>query len=142
MNISVINTVALPITKNNIVVFVTKVLRGLHQRGEISILLCNDAEIKKINRKFLKKNRYTDVIAFYYNKKIPGCTSRYIGDIVISVDRAKVQAAHIGHSVKKELFILLIHGILHLLGYDDTTSVRKEKMFRKQAAIYKTAVRV
>ena len=113
------------------------VFRYCNRKGEVSILFCGDTAIRTYNRIFLKRNRATDVIAFYDNKNLPGFQKDYLGDIAISVDRAKSQAKQMGHPVKKELSILVIHGILHLLGYEDTTSTGKKRMFNKQDEIYK-----
>jgi len=83
--------------------------RACRGKKEISIVLVDDAKIKSLNKKYLKKNRVTDVLAFDY------------GEIIICLPQARRQAKTLGNSLKKELGILLVHGILHLAGYNDET---------------------
>ncbi len=87
---------------------------------EISIVLVSDTKIKELNRKYRKINRVTDVLAFDY------------GEIFICLPQAERQAKQLGHSLKKELAILLIHGILHLAGYDDEKKLDYNKMVKAQ----------
>lgn len=96
----------------------------LREIKEISIVIVGDAKIKELNKKYRKKNRVTDVLAFDY------------GEIFICLSQAKRQAKELGHSLKKELAILLIHGILHLAGYDDQTKKDYNKMGKKQDDIW------
>lgn len=93
-------------------------------RGEISIVLVGDAKIKELNKKYRNKNQVTDVLAFDYG--LPGGQ----GEIFICLPRAKRQARQLGHSLKQELAILLIHGILHLAGYHDN-KIKQEEMWQK-----------
>lgn len=90
---------------------------------EISIVLVGDKKIKGLNNKYRGKNKVTDVLAFDY------------GEIFICLPRAKKQARALGHSIKKELAILLIHGLLHLAGYEDETKQEYNKMMNKQQEI-------
>ena len=89
---------------------------------EAGIIFVNNSYIKRLNRKYRKVNRTTDVIAFpmeehrEFTPSIP-FSSRLLGDVFISAERAKVQAKALRHSIKKEIAILTIHGILHLLSY-------------------------
>jgi len=98
--------------------------RKLGQREcEVGIIFVNNSYIKRLNKRYRKVNRTTDVIAFpmeehrEFTPSIP-FSSRLLGDVFISAERAKVQAKDFGHSIKKEIAILTIHGILHLLSYD------------------------
>lgn len=94
----------------------------------ISIVLVGDAKIKELNKKYRKRNKVTDVLAFDY------------GEIFICLPQAKRQARKLGHSLKKELAILLIHGILHLAGYDDETKKDYNKMVRAQEEIWQELI--
>ena len=101
-----------------------KILEDLDcHNSELSILFTSDNHIKELNKTYRKKNRPTDVLAFSQNEgsSIVINTS-ILGDVVISVDTAKRQADKLGHSVTEEILILLIHGILHLLGFDHAKS--------------------
>ena len=95
---------------------------------EISIVLVGDAKIKELNRKYRKKNKVTDVLAFDY------------GEILICLPQAKRQAKRLGHSLKKELGILLIHGILHIAGYKDKTKKDFDKTTKKQNEIWRKII--
>ena len=92
---------------------------------EISIVLLGDAEIRAINKKYRKTNRVTDVLAFDY------------GEIIICLPQAKRQAKELGHSLKEELATLLIHGILHLAGYNNETKKDFNRMLKRQNKIFK-----
>ena len=98
---------------------------------EVSILFVSSQKIRSLNKRYLKRDRATDVIAFPIDNedcRISGLPI-ILGDIVISFDRARIQAREEGHSLKRELTLLIIHGMLHLLGYDDTTHSERKKMF-------------
>jgi rRNA maturation RNase YbeY len=86
---------------------------------ELTIVLVNDRQMTKYNRDYRKKNYPTDVLSFPVNEVFEG--KQYLGDILISLDRTAAQAADKGHSQSRELKILLLHGMLHLLGYDHET---------------------
>ena len=90
---------------------------------ELGIIFVSNNYIKRLNRKYRNVNRATDVIAFpmeEHNKFTPSIhfSSCVLGDVFISTERARVQAKYFGHSIEKEIAILTIHGILHLLRYD------------------------
>lgn len=98
----------------------------------LELNIVSDSEIQKLNLEKRKKNKATDVLSFpLYNPdlKIP---VQNLGQIVISYDTMKKQAMEIGHSVKEEFYRLLVHGILHLLGYDHEISVKEEKRMQKK----------
>lgn len=99
--------------------------------GEISLILINDREIKRLNRRFRKVNRITDVISFLYT------ASPLSGDIFIAKQRSKLQAKEQKHSWRKELAYLAIHGVLHLRGYTDYTRGARARMFNRQDKIFK-----
>ena len=82
--------------------------------GEINIVFMGDDELKKINSKYLKHDYYTDVITFNYNIE-----NEISGDIFISYDRIVENAARYGSDKDNEVNRVMIHGILHLLGYND-----------------------
>jgi probable rRNA maturation factor len=99
-----------------------EVLRLLNQdKAELSLALVGDREIRKLNAKYRKKDYATDVLSFSTAKNLPEPT-RLLGDVVISVDKARAQAKERGWTLKEELTTLLIHGVVHLLGYDHERS--------------------
>jgi len=99
---------------------------------EVSILLCDNALIKKLNKKYFKKSVVTDVIAFPLADKFE---PDYLGEVVVSVEEAARAARRLGCKWQDELRLYLIHGILHLIGYDDRTKLERTRMERKQARI-------
>jgi probable rRNA maturation factor len=99
---------------------------GLADR-ELSILLCSDAVIRDLNRRWRKKNRPTDVLAFaQLEARVPN--DRALGDIAISIDTARKQAGAANRSVAAEVTYLLAHGLLHLVGYDHRTREEERRM--------------
>ena len=108
---------------------VLKILpRALREIEELSIVIVGNKQMRTLNRKYLGRNRVTDVLAFDY------------GEIFICLPQAKRQAKELGHSIKEELKTLLIHGILHLAGYNDETKESRPKMLKKQEEICQRAI--
>ena len=93
---------------------------------ELDVLLTTDLQIQKLNYKYLKHDYATDVMSFSQNDK------KFLGDIVISVETAMRQAQDQGHDLLTELQYLLLHGILHLLGYDDRNTSRRKLLRQKE----------
>jgi probable rRNA maturation factor len=86
--------------------------------GEISLVVCDDAFISELNRAYRKKNRATDVLSFSMRDVVSGDSSDpVLGDIIISVQTAEVQAREEGTTIEEEFKFLFTHGLLHLLGY-------------------------
>ena len=106
------------------------------KNAEFNIIIVNSKRIKEINKKYRKIDRETDVISFaledYKDIELP---IRLLGDIYISLDKAKGQALEYGHSFLRELSFLCIHGLLHLLGYDHMKKEDEKIMFEKQELI-------
>ena len=119
---------------NDIVKFILKSV-GVND-AKFSIVFSSDAEIKRLNYLYRRKNRSTDVLSFSMREgKRLKRDSSILGDIVISVDRAKKQAGRFNSTFKKETCLYIIHGILHLLGYEDGGPSSRKKMQRKEAQI-------
>lgn len=95
--------------------FATKAKRAVGARGELSIRITSSTEMRKLNRRFRRKNKPTDVLSF------PADIPKLAGDIAISAEIAAANAEALGHSVDTELKILILHGLLHLVGYDHET---------------------
>lgn len=114
---------------------------------EISILLTDDKGIQAINAEHRQKDAPTDVLSFPVSQYTPGAFSPnaedmnletgclHLGDIVLSSDRAKRQAEEYGHSIARELAYLIVHGTLHLLGYDHMEETQKAAMRQKEESI-------
>ncbi|HET7853089.1 MAG TPA: rRNA maturation RNase YbeY [Candidatus Methylomirabilis sp.] len=102
---------------------------------ELSVLLVGDRAIRRLNRVYLNRDHPTDVLAFPQPKGFPSPGPHLLGDVVISVETAARQAKAQGHSLDQELALLLIHGLLHLLGYDDSTPAARRRMSSTQARL-------
>lgn len=93
---------------------------------EVTLAFVGERAIRTLNRKFLKKDRPTDVLSFPLGEK--GADGKfYLGDIVIAVPVAFRQSRTKGHSLDRELRLLAIHGFLHLLGYDHSAGIEAEE---------------
>ncbi|MEJ7620816.1 MAG: rRNA maturation RNase YbeY [Aquificaceae bacterium] len=101
-------------------------IRGL-EGIEISVYLTDDNTIKLLNKNFRGKDKATDVLSFTYNEQVGGY--KLLGEIAISIDTAKRQAKELGHSLEEEIKRLLVHGFVHLLGYDHELGEEEEKQF-------------
>lgn len=105
---------------------------------EFNVIIINNEEIHKINKEYRGIDRPTDVISFaledYKDIKYEN-DYRVLGDIYISIDKVKEQAKEYGHSEKRELAFLAVHGLLHLLGYDHMEKKDEKVMFSKQELI-------
>ncbi len=99
---------------------------------EISVLITNDKIIQELNFVKRKKNKPTDVLSFPVSEINILLPHQILGEIINSIETVKVQAIKIGHSIKEEFYRLLVHGILHLLGYDHETSSKKAKKMREK----------
>jgi probable rRNA maturation factor len=102
-----------------------------------SITFIDDEKMHEMNKKYRDIDRSTDVLSFAFedNDDMPGSEVRMLGDIYISLDKAHEQAESYGHSYLRELSFLMIHGFLHLLGYDHMESDDEKIMFARQEAI-------
>lgn len=110
--------------------------------SEVSVTFVSNDKIQEINRDYRGKDQPTDVISFAMEElgegeiELSGLDMpRILGDIIISVQRAEEQAVDYGHSFRRELGFLAVHGFLHLLGYDHVTEELEKVMFTKQKDI-------
>ncbi len=125
-NVEVTGAAVPRFSRREIAEFVRKVLIALRvddNINEVSIAIVDDDAMRTLNRQFRKKNKTTDVLTFPADATDadPQAHGRPLGDIVISIDQARRQAADQRHSVATEVRYLILHGILHALGYDHET---------------------
>lgn len=109
---------------------------------EISVSIVDNAEIRKVNQHFRGIDRATDVLSFpqltFAEGEEPEKNENgevLLGDIIISLERAREQAAEYGHSLRREVAFLTAHSMLHLLGYDHMEPEEEAEMFRRQGEI-------
>jgi probable rRNA maturation factor len=111
--------------------FLKRAQAAVRLRGEVTVLLTTDAALRKLNRRFRGKNKATDVLSFPANALFQ---SQEKGDLAISVETARRQGAACGHSLATEIKILMLHGLLHLKGFDhesdDGQMAREEQRLR------------
>jgi probable rRNA maturation factor len=123
------------------------------EEGEVALTFVDDARIRELNRDYRGIDRPTDVLSFalrddggepdiVFDELEDGAAdpvSGMLGDIVISLERAKAQSEEYGHSLEREIGFLFVHGFLHLLGYDHRTAEEEAVMFAKQEEILRLA---
>ena len=127
-----------------------RVLRtqGLDSRTEVDLVIASQGKVQALNRQYLGRDWPTDVIAFSLRANddqgqelsfvLPPDGVTRLGEVIISYPQAVAQAGELGHSVKKEVAILIIHGVLHLLGYRDDEPELKRQMMAKQDELLST----
>ncbi len=108
---------------------------------EFNVIIVDNDYIHRLNKEYRKIDRPTDVITFALedNQDIKYDNYRLLGDIYISVDKAHSQAEEYGHSFKREICFLAVHGFLHLLGYDHMEKNEEKIMFEHQDMILNEA---
>jgi probable rRNA maturation factor len=115
--------------------FLREALALTRLTGEVSVLLTGDAAVRALNRQFRRKDKPTDVLSFPTAENVGGIA----GDLVISLETALRQADERGHSLETEVKVLLLHGLLHLAGYDHETDdgemQRREVRLRRKLGL-------
>jgi probable rRNA maturation factor len=113
--------------------------QGIKEQSEVSVTFVSNERIQEINREYRSKDIATDVISFAMEELGEGEIAligaempRVLGDIIISIPKAKEQAEEYGHSFIRELGFLAVHGFLHLLGYDHMSEDEEKEMFTLQ----------
>jgi probable rRNA maturation factor len=110
---------------------------GKASGADLTIVVTDDEQIQDLNRQFLGIDAPTDVLSFPSDEPDPDSGAIYLGDVILSFPRALAQAGAGGHSVRDELQLLVVHGVLHLLGYDHAEDADKAEMWALQAEILK-----
>lgn len=105
------------------------------EEADVTIVLTGDEQVKELNRQYLDIDDTTDVLSFPADFIDPDTTHTYLGDVVISYPKAKAQAESGGHTLENELKLLVVHGLLHLLGYDHVDEEEKAEMWAVQTEI-------
>ncbi len=118
-----------PVDKNKIKKIIKDVLKVEKKNAELSIVFIDNKTIKQINRAFLGHNYATDVLSFTYDE--PSFKNNVKGEIVVSVEMASKLSRRYGYEVEGEIVLYLVHGLLHLLGYDDKRKKDAKKMHQR-----------
>lgn len=116
-----------------------RLLRLLDEAGaDVCIGLVGDTRMRGLNRRYRNQDRTTDVLAFAYREARTGVPA-VLGDVVISIPTARRQAKACNHSLDEEVLRLLIHGVLHLVGYDHERSRQQARRMRqKETELFET----
>jgi probable rRNA maturation factor len=107
----------------------------IEPQSDLSILIDNDAVLKKLNRLYRGINQPTDVLSFESDEINPETGFASLGDIAISFPTAERQAIEANHPIENEIILLLVHAVLHLTGYDHNTKEEKQEMWSEQQAV-------
>lgn len=97
------------------------------QTGVVNLVFTSDEYLLNVNKEFLKRDYFTDVISFTYENE-----KKISGDVLISIDRVEDNAKETGVTVEEELRRIMVHGILHLIGFDDQGEGEKQRMTEKE----------
>jgi probable rRNA maturation factor len=122
--------------------FLTEAQSIVRLKGEVTVLLTTDAYLRKLNRQFRGKDKATDVLSFPAEGSFPAQgigAEEMAGDLAISVPTAREQAVEQGHSLSTEIKVLILHGLLHLSGYDHEADegkmARRERLLRTRLGL-------
>ncbi len=116
------------VNENIYSIWLASVLKGeLYNQGEINYIFCDDDYLLQINQNYLNHNTYTDIITFDYTEG-----TSISGDIYISVERVRENAVTFGVAFDNELRRVMVHGVLHLMGYKDKSNSEAAKMRAKE----------
>ena len=110
----------------------SKTLAIMHAAGDLTVVLADDGRLRSLNKAFLHIDAPTDVLSFPSADTDPETGHSYLGDVIISLPRARSQAAQAGHAFEAELQLLVVHGVLHLLGHDHAEPNGKKRMWAVQ----------
>lgn len=109
---------------------------GMVGKAAISLVIVGDEEMSRLHEQYRAEAGTTDVLTFPYEQDYDyGEMEGYLGDIVLCFEQAQRQGGTEGHEVQEELLLLTVHGMLHLLGYDDETPSAKLEMWQRQRII-------
>jgi len=111
---------------------------GLGNNPTISIVLVDASAMQELNKQYRGINNSTDVLSFPMEYDDPDDQTHYFGDVIISMQTAVSQAGRAGHSLASELTLLVVHGVLHLLGYDHADEAETDRMWSAQKEILDT----
>lgn len=147
MQIEIVNQTAYPMPRKSLIEWLARAVdililkRAMNAKRlsrqmdlVLTIVFVDSKQVRRLNKQYRGKDKITDVLSFSAQGRFPG---ERLGEVVICREVAKTQAKQNGHSLKREIFYLSLHGLLHLLGYDhENREVRSQEMFRLQDHIF------
>jgi probable rRNA maturation factor len=126
---------SLPVSAEMIERAAAAALSNQKVEGDLTVGLCDDAQLQQLNLQYLGVDSPTDVLAFASSDKDPDSGRLYLGDVIISIPQAQTHAQAAGHPLASEVQLLVVHGVLHLLGYDHAQAATKSRMWAVQAEV-------
>ena len=123
---------------NKICKFFPKKYRFINKKIYVTLLLSNNTNIKKLNKRFRNKNKHTDTLSFPFNETINDFNEVYLGDIIISFNYMNKPKNLNTRKFKEKVIKIFIHGFLHLLGFDHNKKNEYELMFNEEQRIFKS----
>jgi probable rRNA maturation factor len=104
-------------------------------QGDLTVVLTGDDQLQELNRQYLGIDAPTDVLSFPASEIDPDSRTAYLGDVLISIPRAEAQAEAAGHPLQSEVQLLVVHGVLHLLGFDHAGTEDRARMWSVQGEV-------
>ena len=123
---------------NKLFKFFPREFKFVKKKIYLTLLLSNNRNIKKLNKKFRNKNKHTDVLSFPFQSNVKNYKENYLGDIIISFDYINKPKDLSNINFKKKVVIIFIHGFLHLLGFDHIKKKEYKKMINEEEKIFKS----
>lgn len=135
IHVEIISSIRTSLTADILERAALAVLEHQSADGDLTVVLTDDAHLHELNLEYLGIDKPTDVLSFPASETDPETARRYLGDILVSVPRAEEQARAAGHALEAEAQLLVVHGSLHLLGYDHAAAEEKAHMWKAQAEV-------
>ena len=123
---------------NNLCKFFPKKFKFINKKIYLTLLLSNNKNIKKLNKKFRNKNKHTDILSFPFQKYSKNIKEIYLGDIIISFNHINKPRNLSNYEFKKKLTKIFIHGFLHLLGFNHIKDKEYKMMLYEEKKIFKS----
>ena len=127
---------------NNLCKLFPKKFKFVNKKIYLTLLLSNNKNIKKLNKKFRNKNKHTDILSFPFKPKKKKLKGDYLGDIIISYNYINKPKNLNTHDFKEKVTKIFIHGFLHLLGFDHIKKKDYSKMFGEEEKIFKSVKKI
>ena len=126
---------------NKICKFFPKKYQFINKKIYVTLLLSNNRNIKKLNKRFRNKNKHTDILSFPFNETINDFNEVYLGDIIISFNYMNKPKNLNTRKFKEKVTKIFIHGFLHLLGFDHIKLKDYKKMLKEEKYIYQSVIK-
>ena len=127
---------------NQLCRYFPKKFKFVNKKVYLTLLLSNNSNIKKLNKKFRKKNKHTDVLAFPFQKNFRDFKEVYLGDVIISFNYMNKPKNITNHDFKEKVTKIFIHGFLHLLNFNHINKKEYQLMFHEEQKIFRSVKKI